>query len=53
MRATPCREGAAGAVCAAVWHKFEGLRLRAEIEVKGMRFPVRWACRQKLNEDGP
>jgi hypothetical protein len=32
--------------------KFEGLRLRADIEVKGMRYPVRWACRQKLNEDG-
>jgi hypothetical protein len=32
--------------------KFKGLRLRAEIEVKGMRYPVRWACRQKLNEDG-
>jgi len=32
--------------------KFEGLKLRAEIEVKGMRYPVRWACRQKLNEDG-
>jgi hypothetical protein len=29
-----------------------GLRLRAEIEVKGMRYPVRWACHQKLNEDG-
>jgi hypothetical protein len=32
--------------------KFEGLKLRAEIEVKGMRHPVRWACHQKLNEDG-
>ena len=32
--------------------KFKGLKLRAEIEVKGMRYPVRWACRQKLNEDG-
>jgi hypothetical protein len=32
--------------------KFEGLKLRAEIEVKSMRYPVRWACRQKLNEDG-
>jgi hypothetical protein len=28
------------------------LKLRAEIEVKGMRYPVRWGCRQKLNEDG-
>jgi hypothetical protein len=32
--------------------KWAGLRLRAEIEVKGMRYPVPWACRQKLNEDG-
>jgi len=32
--------------------KFEGLRLRAEIEVKGMRHPMRWACRQRLNDDG-
>jgi hypothetical protein len=28
------------------------LKLRAEIEVKGMRHPVRWACHQKLNDDG-
>jgi hypothetical protein len=32
--------------------KWQGLRLRAELEVKGMRYPVRWSCRQKLNEDG-
>ena len=32
--------------------KFEGLKLRAQIEVKGMLYPVRWACRQALNEDG-
>jgi hypothetical protein len=32
--------------------KWQGLRLRAEIEVKGMRYPVRWACQQKLNGDG-
>ena len=31
---------------------WKGLRLRAEIEVKGMRYPVRWACHQKLNDDG-
>ena len=31
---------------------WKGLRLKAEIEVKGQRCPVRWACRQKLNEDG-
>lgn len=32
--------------------KWEGLRLYAEIEVKNVRYPVRWACHQKLNEDG-
>jgi hypothetical protein len=32
--------------------KWKGLRLRAEIEVKGQRYPVRWACRQGLNADG-
>jgi hypothetical protein len=32
--------------------KWQGLKLKAEIEVKGMRYPVRWACHQKLNEDG-
>ena len=31
---------------------WRGLKLRAEIEVKGMRYPVRWACHQKLNDDG-
>jgi hypothetical protein len=32
--------------------KWPGLRLRAEVEVKGMRYPVRWACHQRLNDDG-
>ena len=32
--------------------KWEGLRLKAELELKGTRYPVRWACRQKLNPDG-
>jgi len=32
--------------------KFKGLRLRAELEVKSMRYPLRWACHQKVNEDG-
>jgi hypothetical protein len=32
--------------------KWEGLRLRASIQVKDMRLPMRWACREKLNEDG-
>jgi hypothetical protein len=31
---------------------WKGLKLRAEIELKGMRYPVRWACHQKLNDDG-
>ncbi|MGE5645437.1 MAG: hypothetical protein ACM336_06565 [Acidobacteriota bacterium] len=31
---------------------WQGLRLKAEIEVKGVRYPVAWACRQKTNEDG-
>jgi tetratricopeptide (TPR) repeat protein len=31
---------------------WEGLKLRAEIEVKGVRYPVRWACHQKTNPDG-
>jgi hypothetical protein len=32
--------------------KWEGLKLKAEIEVKGVRHPVRWSCRQKTNPDG-
>ena len=32
--------------------KWQGLKLTAEIEVKGMRYPVRWACHQKLDDDG-
>lgn len=31
---------------------WKGLKLRAEIEVKGVRHPVYWACSEKLNEDG-
>ena len=31
---------------------WKGLKLKAEIEVKGMLYPVRWACHQKLNDDG-
>ena len=30
---------------------WEGLRLNAEIEIKGVRHPLRWACRQPLNPD--
>jgi hypothetical protein len=32
--------------------EWKGLRLKAELEVKGVRYPVRWACRQKVNSDG-
>jgi hypothetical protein len=28
------------------------ITLRAELEVKGARRPVRWACRQPTNQDG-
>jgi hypothetical protein len=31
---------------------WKGLRLHAELEVKGLRHPVSWACRQKLQDDG-
>src|ERR1039457_5006493 len=31
---------------------WSGLRLKAELEVKGVRYPVNWACRQKTNEIG-
>jgi len=32
--------------------QWSGLKLKAAIEVKGMCYPVRWACQQKLNDDG-
>jgi len=32
--------------------KWEGLKLKTELEVKGVRHPVRWACHQKTNPDG-
>lgn len=28
------------------------LRLRAEIDVKGVRYPIRWACQEALTSDG-
>ena len=31
---------------------WRGLHVAAEIRVKGVLRPVRWACRQRLNEDG-
>jgi len=32
--------------------EWQGLKLRAEIEVKGVRYPVQWACHRKTNPDG-
>jgi hypothetical protein len=32
--------------------EWTGLRLGAELEVKGVRHPLRWACRQPLEGDG-
>jgi hypothetical protein len=31
---------------------WEGLKLKAELEVKGLRYPVAWACQQETNRDG-
>jgi hypothetical protein len=31
---------------------WKGLKLKAKLEVKGVRYPVRWVCRQKANPDG-
>lgn len=31
---------------------WKGLRLKAELEVKGQRYPIHWACQQSLNPDG-
>jgi hypothetical protein len=31
---------------------WKGLRLKAELEVKGQRHPITWACREALNPDG-
>ncbi len=31
---------------------WRGLKLFAEIEVKGIRYPALWACRESLNDDG-
>lgn len=32
--------------------KWEGLKLKAELDVKGIRHPMNWACQQKTNADG-
>jgi len=31
---------------------WKGLKVKGELIVKGVHHPIRWACRQKLNEDG-
>jgi hypothetical protein len=31
---------------------WEGLHLKADLLVKGMFHPIRWACRELLNADG-
>jgi len=31
---------------------WKGLKVKAEIDVKGVHYPVEWACHQKLNKDG-
>ena len=31
---------------------WQGLKVKAELEVKGERYPVIWACQQKTNPDG-
>ena len=32
--------------------KLEGVKMYAELEVKGVRYKVNWACHQKTEEDG-
>ena len=31
---------------------WKGLKVKAELEVKGMKYPVAWACKQTTNADG-
>ena len=31
---------------------WKGLRIKAELEIKGVRHPLNWACHQKCNSDG-
>jgi hypothetical protein len=31
---------------------WKGLKLKAELEVKGVRHAVKWACRQQTDADG-
>jgi hypothetical protein len=32
--------------------EWQGLRIKAELEVKGKTYPVEWACTGKINDDG-
>ena len=53
IRAIRCRERSGRrSSCFPEGPNWKGLKLKAEIEVKGVRHPVRWACHQKLEEDG-
>jgi hypothetical protein len=31
---------------------WKGLKVKAELELKGLKYPVRWACNQQTNQDG-
>jgi hypothetical protein len=31
---------------------WKGLRIRADLEVKGKTYPVQWACDEKMDADG-
>jgi hypothetical protein len=32
--------------------EWKGLKIKAELEVKGQKYPVQWACKQPQNPDG-
>jgi hypothetical protein len=32
--------------------EWNGMRLKAELEVKGKTYPVQWSCDEKINDDG-
>ena len=31
---------------------WQGMRLKAELEVKGKTYPVQWSCDEVINDDG-
>lgn len=49
---SPAGKSTPGAIRAAAGNEFDGLKFRGELEVKGMRYQLRLACHQKLNDDG-